>query len=366
MINTLRQQIGQMLVLGFTGSVLSDAADIKECLSTEGLGGVILFDYDLLAKQPGKNLFNQGQIKNLINELQYCAQQNTHSLPLFIAIDYEGGAVDRLKYIDGCPPTLTPQQLAVLPADALKLEAKKMASTLKSLGFNLNFAPVVDLNLNEKAGIIGKLKRSFSADPKHTAEIAAQFVQAFAELGIICCYKHFPGHGSANSDTHEGFVDVSESFQQIELQPYQYLIKNTNLPTMIMTAHVINKQLDNSGLPATLSKEILTNLLRKDLGFTGVIISDDLQMHAISNHYSIDEALELTINAGSDMIIVANQLASISPKELINKIEALVLKGAIKQSMIENAYKRILRLKENLSYESILMNYQSTERLTIN
>ncbi|WP_019217267.1 glycoside hydrolase family 3 protein [Legionella tunisiensis] len=345
---TLRHQIGQMLIMGFSGTVIDDLSPVKEWLSTDGLGGVLLFDFDLTKQQPGKNLLDIAQIKRLTQQLTHYANKSAgkEGLPLFIALDYEGGAVDRLRHIKDCMATMSSHEMAQLSDDLLQIEARKMAETLKNLGFNLNFAPVVDLNLNENQGIIGKLGRSFSVDPKRVAHIARQFVDVFSKQGISCCYKHFPGHGSAVGDTHHGFVDVTATFQKSELEPYRLLLReNTSLPIMVMTAHVINRQLDASGLPATLSQAILTGLLRQELGFDGVIISDDLQMHAISKHYSVDDALRLTINAGADMIIFANQLGEITATEVIDRIEQLVLLNAIERDRIDQAYQRISRLK---------------------
>lgn len=349
-MTNLRHQIGQMLVMGFAGTSINEQSAVAKWLSGDSLGGVLLFDYDLITKSPGKNLVNQAQIKQLTSQLKNYAQQSNHPLP-YIAIDYEGGAVDRLKHIEGCIKTQKPIELAKLGDKDLRAEAGKMAKTLQDLGFNLNFAPVVDLNLNEDQGIIGKLGRSFSAIPSEVARAAKIFVEVFAENGVTCSYKHFPGHGSAIGDTHQGFVDLTESFQNKELEPYSLLLNQSQLPMMIMTAHVINSKLDVSGLPATLSKPILTGLLRKQLGFKGVIISDDLQMQAISNHYSVEEALRLTINAGADMLIFANQLGEATAPELIDKIETLVHAKQIEKSRIEEAYQRILQLKQALALD---------------
>lgn len=331
--------------MGFSGRVIDDQRPIAQELAKEGLGGVLLFDYDLAKQCPGKNLLDQGQIKQLTQQIKHYGGEK--GLLPFIAIDYEGGAVDRLKYIEGCPKTKKPDELGKLSDEALRSEVRKMAKTLQALGFNLNFAPVVDLNLNEELGIIGKLGRGFSAEPAQVARVAKIFVDIFAEEGILCSYKHFPGHGSARGDTHQGFVDVTETFQPKELEPYALLLARQKRPVMIMTAHVINRQLDPEGLPATLSQPILTGLLRHELGFSGVIISDDLQMQAIANHYSVDDALCLTINAGADMLIFANQLGSITATEVIDRIEKLVHANRIEKSRIEQAYQRILHLKQN-------------------
>jgi beta-N-acetylhexosaminidase len=352
-LKTLRQQIGQMLIMGFSGTEINEHSPITKWLTTDGLGGVILFDIDLLQKGQAKNLVNQEQIRLLNTQLKQCAQVDDYKeekLFPFIAIDYEGGIVDRLSQIDGCLKTKKPCELALLNDEDLKVEARTMAETLQSLGFNLNFAPVVDLKLNEERGIIGKLGRSFSAEPSQVARVAKVFIETFSEHGITCCYKHFPGHGSAISDSHQGCVDVTETFQDQELEPYSLLLKHCETPTMIMTAHVINRKLDATGVAATLSHPILNGLLREQLGFNGVIISDDLQMQAISNHYSLDETLYLTINAGADMLIFANQWGEITATEVIDRIEALVEAKQIEKNRIEQAYQRILNLKNRLSF----------------
>ncbi|HAT8178701.1 TPA: glycoside hydrolase family 3 protein [Legionella pneumophila] len=348
---TIRNKIGQMLIMGFHGSDLHDNSPVAQWLSSDGLGGVLLFDKDLSTGIYGKNLKNQAQIKQLIRQLNHYASmisESNDNLPLFTAIDYEGGMVDRLSKIEGCTPTMKARDLAKLSSDDFEEEVTQMAITLKSLGFNLNFAPVVDLNLNDSTGIIGNLGRSFSTNPEVIIRLARQFVDVFSRYGIACAYKHFPGHGSANADTHEGFVDVTDTFQTDELMPYRSLLKNPSNPVMVMTAHVINKHLDSKGLPATLSYDILTLLLRQSIGYDGVIISDDLQMHAISNHYSLEEALCLTINAGADMVIFANQLGTITAPEVIDVIEKLVIDKQIPSQRIDEAYRRIVRLKQQI------------------
>jgi len=347
-LTTLRHQIGQMLIMGFSGTSIDEHSPIANWLSTDGLGGVLLFDYDLINKRQGKNLVSQAQVKQLTQQLNHYAKKCPYNkdIPLFIALDYEGGAVDRLRHIDGCMATQKPSELAKLSEEAYQVEIEKMAQTVKSLGFNLNFAPVVDLNLTEEKGIIGRLGRSFSAEPTQVARLAKKFVEIFAEQGLTCCFKHFPGHGSATGDTHHGFVDVTETFKPSELEPYSLLLNRNTPPVMIMTAHVINRELDKSGLPATLSHSILTGLLRNKLGFNGVIISDDLQMQAISDHYALDDALQLTINAGADMLIFGNQLGQATVPELIGRIENLVHKHAITRGRIEQAYERIINLKQ--------------------
>ncbi len=338
-----------MLIFGFSGCEIDEHSPVVQWLKGDGLGGVLLFDLDLVTHHYGKNLKNREQIMRLNNELnRYARLYSLHdSLPLFIAIDYEGGVVDGLSRIAGCMRTKQPAEQSLLTDDDLYEEAGKMAETLHELGFNLNFAPVVDLSLNEQQGIIGTLGRSFSAKPAEVIRAARQFVNAFNKHNVVCAYKHFPGHGSACGDTHLGFVDVTERYQDQELLPYATLLHSDNATqsVMVMTAHVINRQLDASGLPATLSHAILTQLLREKLGFDGVIVSDDMQMQAISQHYSLDESLRLTINAGADMMIFSNQWGDITPTEIIDRIEGLVQSGAVDLMRIDDAYRRICLLK---------------------
>ncbi len=345
----LRYKIGQMLIMGFMGCDIDEHSPVVKWLEGDGLGGVLLFDVDWMTGVQGKNLKSVEQIQRLTKKLNFYAnhaKENTDKLPLFIALDYEGGAVDRLSKIDGCMKTMSACDQALLSEEAFYREAKNMAATLKGLGFNLNFAPVVDLNLDVQQGIIGKLGRGFSSDPKVVVRAAQQFVGAFSQYGITCAYKHFPGHGSAIGDTHHGFVDVTEQYDPSELLPYATLLKDKTMPVMVMTAHVINRQLDNTGLPATLSYPMLTKLLRSEMGFDGVIVSDDLQMQAISHHYPLDEVLCMTINAGADMLIFGNQLGNHTPIEVIDQIEQLIHQGAIKLDRIDEAYQRIVRLKQ--------------------
>lgn len=342
MMTTLRQKIAQMLIIGFPESELQSSTPVVDWLKTDSLGGVLLFDFNMQTNSFGKNLQTPEQIQRLNQQL---LNYSASDLPLFIALDYEGGHVDRLKKIAGCRATMSPLAQAKLSESELQAEVQAMALTLKQLGFNLNFSPVVDLNLNDEQGIIGKLDRSFSADPERVTAVAAEFVRGFNAQGIVCCYKHFPGHGSAIGDTHEGFVDVTDTFNPIELKPYASLCQNAAQQAMVMTAHVVNRALDPSGLPATLSYPILTGLLREEFGFDGVIISDDLQMQAISHHYSLEDSLRLTINAGSDMVIFGNQLGEHTGPEVIDCIENLVRTGAIQTSRIDDAFERIVKLK---------------------
>ncbi len=348
----LRQKIGQMLILGFDGKYFEQSSEIAKAIAVDNIGGVILFDINYQTKAPDKNIVSPEQVKQLNQDLQnynlQCMQvEGQEELPLFIAIDYEGGRVTRLSENYGFPPTITPKKFATLSESLARGQAKKMALTLKETGFNLNFAPSLDVDVNLDNPIIGKLERSYSATPEIVAKYANIFHQEFLQQGIVCAYKHFPGHGSSTKDSHLDFVDVSQTWQSYELEPYKQLILKDDSCQMIMSAHIVNRQLDKSGLPATLSKTMLDGVLRQQLKFDGVIISDDMQMKAICDNYGLEQALVLAINGGIDMFIFGNQLAkqNQTAKQLIDFIEKNVESGSIALKRIDESYQRIRNFK---------------------
>ncbi len=349
----LRDKIGQMLILGFDGKEINRQSAIVQSIENENIGGVILFDYNYQTQLFDKNIANPQQVQELNSQLQhfsYLANQTHHRplLPLLISIDYEGGKVDRLKSDYGFPITISAAEVGAMEVVDANGVANKMALTLKDLGFNLNFAPVLDVNVNADNPIIGRLNRSFSDNPNSVTFYANLYAQNFLAQGIQCAYKHFPGHGSASSDSHLGFVDVTSTWKPHELEPYSTLLNQEGGCGMVMTAHIVNRQLDKTGLPATLSRTILTGILREQLNFDGVIITDDMQMKAISLYYGLEEALILAINAGADMFIFGNQLTDKpqDPKLIIDLIENAVLAKKISQSRIEEAYRHIIRFKQ--------------------
>ncbi len=352
---TLREKIGQMLIVGFEGKKLNPNAPVAKAIEEDNIGGVILFDYNQKTKTFDKNIESPEQVKALNHALQEKAQraQKTKGrppLPLIISVDYEGGQVNRLQETYGFPHTYSQQDVGQQSLATAHKVATQMAYTLKQAEFNLNFSPVLDVNTNIENPIIAQKERSFSTSPVKVSEYGWVYGRAFTQNGIQCAYKHFPGHGSSTGDSHLGFVDVSETWQSMELYPFQMLIHEPTRCGLVMTAHIVNKQLDDSGLPATLSHQILTQLLRKQMGFDGVIVTDDMQMKAISEHYSLDEALTLAINAGADMIIFGNQLTEKpqSSKEIIDIIERKVKLGQISPSRIEDAFQHIVKMKKTI------------------
>jgi beta-N-acetylhexosaminidase len=348
---SLRDKIGQMFVIGFDGVDINQNSSIVHDIQEYNLGGVILFDYNNQTKNFGKNIVSRAQVATLnasLQEFNRVAQKDRGrpALPLLISVDYEGGRVNRLKSSYGFPETLSATAIAQLPFSEAQGYADTMAKTLSETGFNLNFAPVLDVNVNPDNPILGKSERTYSESPFVVAQYAGIFSQAYLNQGVQCAFKHFPGHGSSTTDSHLGFVDVSSSWQTYELDPYLQLLHQPQSCGVVMTAHIVNRQLDDSGLPATLSRKILKDLLRDTLHFDGVVISDDMQMKAISAHYTTEQALALAINAGVDMLIFGAQLDdALSLKALIDAVEHQVQIGQIPVERIDEAYQRIVRLK---------------------
>jgi beta-N-acetylhexosaminidase len=344
---SLREKIAQMLCFGFNGSIWSDELELKDWLkNSDGLGWLIEFDYDCHQKTYPKNIESLPQVKQLNQSIKmFYASLHPQKPPIMISVDVEGGKVDRLARCKDYPLLPSAEEIAALaPVERQKIWDSS-AKLLKELGFDLNFAPVVDLNLSPTLGIFGPLRRCFASSPEQVSLLAKEYIQVLNRRGLIACLKHFPGHGSAKGDSHEGFVDVSTSFQSDELIPYENLIRESGLVECIMTAHVINKNLDSSGRPATLSKPILTDLLRNQMNYQGLIISDDLQMYAISKYFTRKEALKLSIEAGADILMFCNQLGWDNPSVVIDDIESLVKTQEISEEFIDRAFLRIQHYK---------------------
>ncbi|MBN1928077.1 MAG: glycoside hydrolase family 3 [Chlorobiaceae bacterium] len=340
--DSLSIKIGQMLMIGFRGMDAQSDPAFGKALREGAIGGVVLFDYDVPSKSPVRNIESAEQLRRLTSELQ-----GLSAIPLFIAIDQEGGRVCRLKPSRGFPPTVSAASLGKLDnADSTQQAAGSTAALLKSLGVNMNLAPDVDLNVNPANPVIGKLDRSFSADPAVVARQARIFVAAFHQHGVIAALKHFPGHGSSTTDTHKDFTDVTATWSKTELEPYRTLIRE-GYADPVMTAHVFNARLD-SRYPATLSKATIDGVLRKQLGFRGVVISDDMQMKAIADRYGLEQAIRLAVDAGVDVLLFGNNVGSYDP-EIAEKANAIIRRlvddGQITPERIDQSYRRIMALK---------------------
>ncbi|MDE2967695.1 MAG: glycoside hydrolase family 3 protein [Chloroflexota bacterium] len=340
---SLEDAVGQMLLIGFRGETLDD--ETTALLDEIAPGGVILFDYD--GPSGGE------QVRNIVSpdqlEALTAALQEASARPLLIAIDAEGGFVNRLKPGDGFDVPLPSHFILGSYLDPFHTEllARTSARQLSDLGINWNLAPVVDVNVFPDSPAIGYWERSFSHDPAVVAEHAAAFARAHHDHGVVSTLKHFPGHGSAVGDTHLGVTDVTDSFvRDDELAPYRQLI-NDGYDDVVMTAHVVNRNLDPSARPATLSRPIVTGLLRGELGFDGVVLSDDMQMGAILEQYSLEAAVIEAIKAGVDIILIANQ--NTYDTDHVRRIKAAIIaaveQGEISRQRIDESVERILALK---------------------
>ena len=336
MINTtLKENLGQMFMIGFNGTTLSD--ELKGIITNYGIGGVILFS---------RNIESMSQVKDLCNSLQELSIKNNKK-PLLIAIDQEGGRVFRLK-----PPFIQYPSYGELgrtgSEDAVRSNALLMADELIEIGVSMNMAPVLDVNTNPKNPIIGD--RSFSSDPNVVSRLGSCVIKTFHEKGIIAVGKHFPGHGDTFSDSHLELPVVNhgiERLEGIEFKPFVNTFK-TGLKA-IMTAHVLYPALDPD-YPATLSEKIISGILRKKLGFNGVVITDDLEMKAISNNYSDKISAIQSVKAGVDILLICHS----HDKQLtiLNSILKSVKNGEIKEKRIDESFNRIMKLKE----EAIQLN----------
>lgn len=342
---TLEQKVAQMLLVGFRGTTLEESNYIVRDIREHRIGGVILFDRDATLKTYGRNINSPEQLQALTASLR-----SLSATPLFIAVDQEGGKVCRLKESYGFPPTVTAQYLGTRNDPATtRMYADSIGATLAENGLNMNFAPVVDLNVNPASPAIGALERSFSADPVIVTAHARLFVEAHDRNRVATCFKHFPGHGSATTDTHLGFTDVTGSWSETELEPYRILINEGNC-RMVMTSHVFNRNIDPD-LPATLSRPFITGMLRERLGFDGVVVTDDLQMQGLTQFFDYPTIVERSILAGVDIILVSNNLAynpEVVP-ETISLVAGLVRSGRITEERINKSYQRIMALKSRLA-----------------
>lgn len=352
---SLKQKIGQMIIVGFKEAELKPDSSIVKAIQNQQIGGVILFDYDFQTKKFDHNIKNPEQLASLTQQLQQYAkdaakQHQNNLIPLIISVDYEGGKVDRLKEKYGFPKTLSAVEVSKLSDQDAQAAADKMAKLLRKEGINMNFAPVLDVNVNPENPVIAKLNRSFSSDPNTVAKYGEIFSKAYHDNNIMCAYKHFPGHGSSLGDSHAGFVDVTKTWKSYELDPYKKLLNQPNSCEMVMMAHIVNSQLDNKGYPASLSRAITTDLLRKKMKFQGVVVSDDMQMKAITDNYGLADAIRLSINAGTDILVFGNQLVPTpqDPSEIIDIIYSDVMTGKIPKSRIDESFNRIMKLKSKL------------------
>ncbi len=339
---SLDQMIGQMLMLSFHGQKPTDTGtvDAQKILSSGKIGGLIFM---------GHNMKSRAQISALIGFIKKGSPLNS---PPFLAIDQEGGQVQRLQEKHGFTTIPTAHELALHKSTSAAFKTYKvMANELADVGFNVNFGPVVDLNLVPQNPIIGKRERSYGQLPATVESFSRAFVMAHRQNNILTALKHFPGHGSSWTDSHEQFVDLSQSWKQRELEPYRQMISE-KLADMVMVGHLYHPNFsDGNKLPASLSKRAIEGVLRGQLGYKGLVVTDDLGMGAIRKYFSFDEALIRSIRAGNDIIMIVDGKYANSHE--INRIHGIIIdavkQGHIPLSTIQQSYLRIIKAKKHLA-----------------
>ncbi len=336
----LDRMIGQLILVGFRGQSprARDAARTIAAIRAGKVGGVLLL---------GHNIKSSAQLKGLTRALLNAAGNN---LPPFISVDQEGGLVQRLGPKIGLRkyPSAAKVALSKSTSEAAKVYGQ-MARDLASHGINLNFGPVVDLKVNPSNPVIARVGRAYSKFPQEVTDFATAFIEAHNRHGVLTAAKHFPGHGSSLTDSHDGFVDISRSWSETELTPYRRLVRKGKL-NMVMIGHLYHANYSSGGKhPATLSRDIVDGLLRKKLGFDGVVITDDLYMAAVRKRYSLEESFIRAIQAGNDVIMLTGVSGrSANPNRLHAILRRAVENGRISRDRIKQSYQRIVRLKRKL------------------
>ena len=317
-------KVGQLLMIGIHGTTLND--DAKFMLNEYRVGGIILFD---------RNMESKDQVKTLIADINK-AGKSAGLTPLFLGIDQEGGAVARMddKLIK-VPPA---EEVGKMPVEQASALAKEVGTELKDLGFNINFAPVADLGLT--------YGRSFSTNPDEVVRYAGAVGKSYDEEGLWYSYKHFPGIGKTDVDLHAdtSIVPVSKEILLSEdTKVFIDLIKQSKTNTYtIMVSHAMYLQIDPDH-PASLSKAIITDWLRKDIGYNGVVVTDDMDMGALANHYTFGDMAVQSILAGSDILLVCHEYEHM--QEAYNGLMKAVKDGRISKERLDESVKRILLMK---------------------
>jgi beta-N-acetylhexosaminidase len=287
--------LGELLLVGFNGTDGADNAELERLVCDVRAGGLLLF---------GRNVVDDAQVRRLTTWMRERAAACGAGTPL-VAMDAEGGRVMRLAPRAGYVVTPSAQEMAESNDLALtELEARRIGRMLREAGVTWDLAPVVDVGYNPANTVIVGYGRSYGANPLVVTAHARAFIRGLHAEGVLSALKHFPGHGSSFGDSHEGFVDVTATADRdVELVPYRVLLAE-RAADAVMTAHVYNRHLDRR-YPATLSSATITGLLRRELGWQGPVVSDDLRMGAIEQNFGLGEAVVLALEAGVDILLIA-------------------------------------------------------------
>ncbi|MBP1948583.1 beta-N-acetylhexosaminidase [Virgibacillus litoralis] len=340
---SLNEKIGQMIVAGISGTTLTK--NTKKLVNHYKIGGIILYR---------ENMQTPDQTVKLTNKIR--AENSDNHLPILLGVDQEGGEISKL-----------PGDLNEIPGNgkigdrnnqeySYKIGAH-LGKMVKSFGFNLNFAPVLDVNSNPDNPVIGE--RSFGEDPKVVSNLGIQTMKGIQSQGTISVIKHFPGHGDTSVDSHLQLPTVNKTLMELEnleLIPFKKAINNG--ADVVMVAHILLPQID-SEYPSSMSQQIISGLLRQQLNFSGVIVTDDMTMRAITNNYDIGNAAVQSVKSGSDMIMVAHDFNKVMT--VINALKEAVEQGEITEERINKSVTRIMELKEKYR-----LNDERTDPVNVN
>ena len=338
---SLEQMAGQMILVGFTGDTVDDASVAAARAEIEAglLGGV---------------MYLRPNVRSLpaVSAMNAAFRAASPDLAPFITLDQEGGAVERLTRAVGFAEISDARTIAArYSAEGAGRVYGDMARRVAAVGFTVNFGPVVDLDVNPDNQIIAKYGRSFGKSAASVSSYAEAFVAGHHRAGLLTSLKHFPGHGSSTADSHEGFVDITRTWSDAELDPYRTLI-GQGMADMIMAGHLYHADYSGDGeqLPATLSPQWIDGVLRGELGYDGVVISDDLEMGAIRQHFAFEDVVTGAVRAGVDVLLFSN---TVKPRaSLAGEVRAVLVAEAERdpefRARIEQSHARIVALKQRI------------------
>lgn len=336
---TLDEKIGQMVIAGVDGHVNDEHS--SDLITKYHVGGFILL---------GKNIKDTNQVLSLLNSLKKTNVESGSKIPLFLGVDQEGGRVDRMP--PGFEKLPTNKAIGQINSSAFSYSmGKLLGQEVKAFGYNIDFAPVLDINNNAKNPVIGD--RSFGPTSDIVTKLGIETMKGIRSENIIPAVKHFPGHGDTSVDSHTGLPVVNNDLTRLknfELVPFAEAIKNN--VDIIMVAHILFPKIDPK-YPSSMSKTIITDVLRNNMKYDGIVITDDVTMGAIANNYNIGEAAVTSANAGSDIILVCHDFNK--ETQVINALKAAVQNGTLSQETVDNSVYKILKLKQkyNISDKNI-------------
>jgi beta-N-acetylhexosaminidase len=341
---TLDEKIGQLMLVGIEGYEIDERT--KQLIHEHRVGGVILYR---------KNISDAKQLLSLINSLK---KSNFPNTPLFISVDEEGGSVSRMP--DELHKIPSAEIIGGINEEQLSFElGAVIAEEIKSFGFNMNFAPVLDINSNPNNPVIGN--RAFGSEPEVVSRLGIMNMKGIQSKGVIPVVKHFPGHGDTAIDSHIGLPIVHNGLERLndfELVPFKRAIENN--ADAVMIAHILLPEIDKEN-PASMSKIVITEMLKDDLGFEGIVVTDDMTMGAIVEHYSIEDAAIKSLDAGADVILVAHEYEK--QIRVINAIKNAVKNSDITKKRIDESVYKVLKLKEKYDLNNDIIDSVDIEKI---